>query len=69
MEAKTAQHELEEEKNRLASEVEASQQYLVVQLLTIPDPMQNQSVLTTSQHINSNNNRIKEIVCSFTIMT
>lgn len=62
MEAKTCVTALREEKELLTEQVKVAQQYLVLQLLTTPDPLQNTIVQSTSQYVNDSQKRIAEIV-------
>ena len=62
MQAKVSQSEFEQEKITLTSKINIAQQYLVLQLLTTPEPLQNQTVISTSEYIKTNTNRITEIV-------
>ena len=61
MEAKTCVTALREEE-LLTEQVKVAQQYLVLQLLTTPDPLQNTIVQSTSQYVNDSQKRIAEIV-------
>ena len=61
MEAKTCVTALRE-KELLTEQVKVAQQYLVLQLLTTPDPLQNTIVQSTSQYVNDSQKRIAEIV-------
>uniref|UniRef100_A0A1X7V868 Uncharacterized protein n=1 Tax=Amphimedon queenslandica TaxID=400682 RepID=A0A1X7V868_AMPQE len=61
MEAKTSVTTLKEEKDLLTEQIKIAQQYLVLQLLTTPDPMQNTTVQSTSQYMYESQKRIAEI--------
>ena len=61
--AKLSVRDLENEKMCLSNEVNIANQYLVLQLLSIPNPQQNPVVISTSRHIHDSTNRFAMIVC------
>lgn len=68
MEEKTSLTTLKEEKDLLTEQIEIAQKYLVLQLLTTPDPMQNTTIQSTSQYMYESQKRIAEIVSSVRIL-
>lgn len=62
MKAKNSLKELEQEKSQLTNQLTVAQQYLVLQLLTTQNPLQNPVVTSTSDYIKNTSILIAEKV-------